>query len=39
MFTLTEARSGHEGAITALCAEPDQFYGSLPEGPPTERTA
>ena len=39
MFTLTEARSGHEGAIAALCAELGEFYGSLPEGSPTERAA
>ena len=39
MFTLTEARSGHEGAIAALCAELGEFYGSLPEGSPAERAA
>ena len=36
MFTLTEARSGHEGAIAALCADLDEFYSSLPEGLPAE---
>ncbi|HEX3713117.1 MAG TPA: GNAT family N-acetyltransferase [Trebonia sp.] len=39
MITLAEAVPGDEAAIAALCAELDEFYGSLPEGLPAERAA
>ena len=37
MVTLADAVPGDEVAIAALCAELDEFYGSLPEGVPAER--
>jgi hypothetical protein len=39
MITLADAVPGDETAIAALCAELDEFYGSLPEGLPAERAA
>jgi GNAT superfamily N-acetyltransferase len=39
VITLTDALPGDEAAIAALCAELDEFYGSLPEGLPAERAA
>jgi GNAT superfamily N-acetyltransferase len=37
MITLADAVPGDEGAIAALCAELDEFYGALPEGLPADR--
>lgn len=37
MITFSDAAPGDEAAIAALCAEMDEFYGSLPEGLPAER--
>ena len=39
MITLSDALPGDAAAIAALCAELDEFYGSLPEGVPAERSA
>jgi GNAT superfamily N-acetyltransferase len=39
VIRLAEAVPGDEAAIAALCAELDEFYGSLPEGLPAERAA
>jgi GNAT superfamily N-acetyltransferase len=39
VVTLADAVPGDEAAIAALCAELDEFYGSLPEGLPAERAA
>lgn len=39
MITLADAVPGDETAIAALCAELDEFYGSLPGGLPAERAA
>jgi GNAT superfamily N-acetyltransferase len=37
VITLADAAPGDETAIAALCAELDEFYGSLPEGLPAAR--
>jgi GNAT superfamily N-acetyltransferase len=39
VITLSDAVPGDEAAIAALCAELDEFYGSLPAGVPAERAA
>ncbi len=39
MITISDARPGDEAAIAALCAELDEFYGSLPDGVPAGRAA
>lgn len=39
MITLATATPADTAAITALCAELDEFYGDTPEGTPDERTA
>jgi GNAT superfamily N-acetyltransferase len=39
VITLSDAVPGDEDAIAALCAELDEFYGSLPAGVPAERAA
>src|ERR1700722_437776 len=37
MIALADAAPGDEASIAALCAELDEFYGSLPQGVPAER--